>query len=163
MNRYKKWSGEDRLRSLKMTQEAQKRGLIPYPTQCRRCGQTKGIIHTHNHDYDVTLAITPKMLNGMATQEEIDKELEVLEPLCWTCHMMLHSWYKHPYAVNAYFEAVKQGKRWPAVYKPNDWDRLNRIIANPTTPPIEHPKKTERKEEKKEEKTGPIQLDLFDT
>jgi len=124
MNSYKKWSGEERTRSLRLTNKAKKMGLLDEPKMCRVCGQTEGILHTHNKDYDVTLALVPKMIDGTATKEEVEMVKEVLVPLCWRCHMILHSKYRNSEAYKKYFEEVKDGKKcYPPVYK-HDYELL---------------------------------------
>jgi len=123
MNSYKKWTGAQRQKSLKLTNEAMKRGLLERPHKCRICGQEKGILHTHNKDYDVTLELVPKMLDGTATEEEMAKVKEVLVPICWRCHMIHHSKYRNPEAHDRYFEEVKNGKQYPPVYH-HDFDIL---------------------------------------
>lgn len=117
MNSYKKWSGEERTKSLKLTNKAKKMGLLEEPKKCRVCGQEKGILHTHNKDYDVTLAYVPKMLDGTATEEEIAKIKDVLVPICWRCHMIYHAYWRNPAAYKKYFDEVKNGKMYPPVYK----------------------------------------------
>lgn len=117
MNNFKKWSGAEREKSLKLTNKAKALGLLQPAEKCRVCGQTKGILQIHNKNYDVTLAYVPKMLDGTATQEEIDAVKEVLVPLCWRCHMMYHSYYRNKEAVKRYFEEVKNGKMYPPVFK----------------------------------------------
>ena len=55
--------------------------------------------------------------------EERAKLAEVLEPICWRCHMMHHSRHRNADAVDKYFEEVAQGKRWPAIFR-NDFSVL---------------------------------------
>lgn len=117
IGRYKKWSGQERQKSLALFNKAKKMGLISEPTKCRVCGQEKGILHTHNKDYDVTLEILPKMIEGVATAEEVEKVNDVLVPICWRCHMVYHSYYRNKDAYKRYFDEVKSGKMYPPVYK----------------------------------------------
>ncbi len=120
MKSYKKWSAEFRKASLKHTQRAQKMGWIKYPKQCNRCGQTEGIIHTHNEDYDVTFYTLEDVFNRFPISiepHEIEKLKSVLEPLCWRCHMMHHSKRRNPKAVEGYFQQVQNGRQWPPVYR----------------------------------------------
>jgi hypothetical protein len=122
MNNYKSWSGDFRKKSLKLTQRAQRLGWIPYPKKCNRCGQTQGIIHTHNEDYDVTYYTLQRAFDRFPisiTPEELQKLNSVLEPLCWTCHMMHHSKHRNASAVERYENAVKNGHQYPPVYKHN--------------------------------------------
>lgn len=124
IGRWRKWSGEERTKSFNMTAKALRKGLIPFASQCRVCGQTEGILMYHNKNYDVTLAFLPKLLAGTASPEEIDAIREVLVPLCWRCHMIYHSYWRNPAAYKRYFAEVKAGKMYPPVYKLNDWDKL---------------------------------------
>lgn len=124
MRTYKKWSGEERLRSLGLTNKAKKLGLISEPTKCNRCGQTEGILQLHNHDYDITLSIVPKMIDGTASKSEIQLVNDTLECLCWRCHMMLHSEHRAMEAVKKYFYEVSKGKKYPPVFK-HDFNKLH--------------------------------------
>lgn len=123
MKSFQKWSGEERQKSLRLTNLAKKMGLLKEPKKCRVCGQDKGILHTHNKNYDITLNLVPKMINGTATEEEIESVKEVLVPLCWRCHMIYHSYRRNQSAYKKYFEEVKAGKVYPPVYK-HDFDIL---------------------------------------
>lgn len=89
------WTGEQRRRSLAKTKLAIKNGEIPPADQlgCRRCKQKLGTIEYHNHDYD--------------------SPTEFLEPLCFRCHMMLHS--RYPESAKRYFAEVAAGKQYPPV------------------------------------------------
>lgn len=51
-----------RQESLKLFNLAKKAGLIESPKECKICGQAKGILMTHNKNYDVTLSYLPKFL-----------------------------------------------------------------------------------------------------
>ena len=120
MKQYKKWSAEFRRKSLKHTQRAQKLGWIPYPKQCNRCGQEKGIIHTHNEDYDVTFYTLEEVFSKQPiqiTEQQLNNVNSVLEALCWRCHMMHHSVRRNPQAVKTYFQEVAFGKQYPPVYR----------------------------------------------
>jgi hypothetical protein len=99
MKSYKGWTGEERTRSLKKTNEAIRKGIILPAKKCNRCGQEEGIIHYHNHDYS--------------------DPIKHLEPLCWRCHMILHSEHRAPEACRSYWEAIAAGKRFPPVLKSN--------------------------------------------
>lgn len=127
---YKQWSAAERLASLALTNEAKRRGLLEAPHACRICGETRGILHTHNSNYDVTLALTPKMLNGTATEEEVARVKEVLMPVCWRCHMMIHKKGHHPLSWEKYIEAIKSGVRFRPVYRGNAWEELNQHIID---------------------------------
>ena len=99
MKSYKGWTGEERTKSLRKTNEAIRKGIIPPAKKCNRCGQEEGIIQYHNHDYS--------------------DPVKYLEPLCWRCHMVLHSEHRAPEACHRYWEAVAAGKRFPPVFKSN--------------------------------------------
>ena len=128
MKSYKKWTPEFRTASLKLTNKAKQMGWIPDPKKCNRCNQTDGIIHLHNEDYDITLYTLEEVFNRFPieiTSEELKKVNDVLEPLCWRCHMMHHSIRRNKYAVEKYFKEVEQGKQYPPVFK-HDFTILNR-------------------------------------
>ncbi len=128
MKDYKKWSAEFRKESLKLTNKAKKMGWIQDPKECNRCKQDKGILHLHNEDYDVTYYTLRDVFNRFPIEistKEIKKLEEVLEPLCWRCHMMHHSVRRNKQAVEGYFEEVKNGKQYPPVYR-HDFTILNR-------------------------------------
>jgi len=95
----KRFSPEERRLSSRKTKEAIRRGDIPAPKKCARCGQVDGILHYHNHDYS--------------------DPIKHVEPLCWRCHMMVHSAKLAPDPVASYFTAVASGKRWPPVSSPD--------------------------------------------
>lgn len=117
MKSYKKWSAEERQRSLALTNRAKRLGLIPPATKCSICGQSEGIIQYHNENYDATLQYVPKLLLGTATDEERKAIAEALVPLCWRCHMVHHSMHRNKEAVERYFAEVRGGKRYPPVYR----------------------------------------------
>ena len=119
MNGYKKWDGTQRQESLKLFNLAKKAGLIESPKECKICGQTKGILMTHNKNYDVTLSYLPKLLDGKANEMEISQIHKALVPICWRCHMILHSYHRNPSAYKKYFQEVKDGIQYPPVYKHN--------------------------------------------
>lgn len=128
MKSYKGWSPEFRKASLKLTNKAKTLGWIAQPKQCRRCGQTKGILHLHNEDYDVTYYTLTEAFNRFPvsiTEHELSELDRVLEPICWRCHMMHHSVGRNKQAVEQYFSEVALGKQWPPVYK-HDFTILNR-------------------------------------
>lgn len=117
MNNYKKWTGAQRDESFRLFSKAMQAKLIKSPKKCKICGQTKGILMTHNRDYDVTLNYLPKLLAGTASEREKAQIRQVLIPLCWRCHMILHSYHRNPTAYRKYFHEVKIGKQYPPVYK----------------------------------------------
>jgi hypothetical protein len=128
MKDYKGWDSNFRSASLKLTNRAKEKGWIQNPTKCNRCGQTEGILHLHNEDYDITFYTLEKVFNRSPltiTKEEIDNVNSVLEELCWRCHMMHHSIRRNKQSVDKYFEEIKAGKRYPPVYK-HDFSVLKR-------------------------------------
>lgn len=125
MSSYKGWTGEQRKASLRLTNKAKQLGLLEEPKKCKFCGQEKGILHTHNENYGVTLELVPKMIAGTATEEEIQKVKDVLWPICWRCHMIWHSKHRAPQQVEKYFEEVRNGKQYPPVFVHN-FDILRR-------------------------------------
>ena len=130
MKDYKKWTAAERNRSLAMTRKAKLLGFIPKPECCRFCGQKNGILHHHNTDYDVSLSVLPRILNGTATDEEKNALDKVLVPVCWTCHMMIHRADKHPKSAEAYFENVNNGMVPPASYSQNNWKSLEKYMID---------------------------------
>lgn len=108
MKSYKKWTAQERQKSLGFTNKAKRVGLIKQPTKCNRCGQTKGILHLHNEDYDYTLNILPLYLNGERELDDKAREeiANCVEPICWTCHMIHHSKFRNRMAHDRYFYQV---------------------------------------------------------
>lgn len=127
---YKKWTAEQRVQSLKLTNQAKALGLLEDPRQCSICGQDKGILHTHNTDYDVTLSLTPKLIDGTFTQEELLKVKSVLVPLCWRCHMMLHKKERHPESYKRYIESINNGVKYRPVFHGNAWYEIDKLIID---------------------------------
>jgi hypothetical protein len=128
MKSYKGWTPEFRKASLKLTNKAKKMGWIPQPRKCRRCGLEVGILHLHNEDYDVTYYTLTEVFNRFPIHifpEEVEKINQALEPICWRCHMMHHSVRRNKQAVEQYFKEIKNGKRYPPVYK-HDFGILKR-------------------------------------
>jgi len=129
MRSYKKWSKEDRQKSLRLTNRAKSLGLLKPKSKCQRCGQDKGIIHWHNENYDITLSILGNAFDiekrDYLTDDEVEMCETALETLCWRCHMMHHSIYRAPEQVRKYFEEIQNGKQYPPVYK-HDFGILRR-------------------------------------
>lgn len=128
MRNYKGWSGDFRKESLKLTNKAKKMGWIANPSKCNRCGQTEGILHLHNEDYDVTYYTLKEVFDRFPisiTTEEKEKVNSVLEQICWRCHMLHHSVRRNKQAVEKYFEEIKNGKKYPPVYR-HDFTILKR-------------------------------------
>lgn len=103
----KAWSKDERNCMAGHTKLIQEQGDIPHPRKlgCARCGQKEGIIHYHNHDYD------HPWLH--------------LEPLCWRCHLILHSWNRDQEACQRYWDEIAAGKQYPPVMQ-NDLGILRR-------------------------------------
>jgi len=128
MRNYKKWSAETRKASLKLTKKARKMGWIQNPKKCNRCGQTEGILHLHNEDYDVTLNTLTEVFNRFPifiTSDELVAVNNALEEICWRCHMMHHSKYRNKQAVENYFSEIAKGVQYPPVYR-HDFGILKR-------------------------------------
>ncbi len=123
MRSYKKWSKEDRLKSLRLTNKAKRLGLLTPATSCNRCGQSEGIIHWHNEDYDITLSVLGKAFDvekrKYLTDDEVSECGKALETLCWRCHMMHHSFFKGKDTAKKYFEEISNGKVYPPVLRRN--------------------------------------------
>lgn len=107
MKSYNGFSPEQRIMVGDIIKEKVKTGELQEAKECKRCKQTKGIIHYHLEDYSLPV-----------TEEKI-------EHLCWRCHMMHHSRRRSPDAVAQYFEDIKQGKQFPPVFRHN-FDILNK-------------------------------------
>lgn len=110
MKSYNGFTGEQRMEGDRILKRAIAAGEIPSPmTQpCAMCGQTEGIRHYHCEDY---------------SPEHIVDDAVVL---CWRCHMMLHNRFYHPKSwYNYFYQVVLHKKRFPPVFKGNDWGTLN--------------------------------------
>jgi len=107
MKSYKQWSANDRHVSYEKTKKAIREGVIPPATVCQCCGQDEGKIMYHNEDYS--------------------DPIKYLIPLCWTCHMMLHSKYRTPKSYTKFFKDVKEGMMPKATYGHN-WKNLDIYI-----------------------------------
>lgn len=127
MGKYKHWTQAERTASSLLTKKAKSLGLIPPPTKCQLCGQTEGIIQSHNEDYDYTLEVLPKVFSGeLMLTEQVKRDIaKCLDQYCWRCHMMHHSRRRAPAQTKEYFDGVKAGKMWPPVFK-HDFGILKR-------------------------------------
>jgi hypothetical protein len=128
MKNYKGWNADFRSASLRLTNKAKKHGWIQDPNVCNRCGQTEGILHLHNEDYDITYYTLKKVFDRLPitiTDKEKEKVNSVLEELCWRCHMMHHSIWRNKQSVKKYFEEINDGIKYPPVYK-HDFSVLKR-------------------------------------
>lgn len=114
MNSFGKWSGEERKRSLRLCQAAERAGLIRKPTKCVYCGQTEGPIQYHTLDYDVEMEVAQKMLLRTATEEDIERFYNARVAVCRRCHMHIHSPFK--LAAQKYFDEVSKGRKFPPMF-----------------------------------------------
>lgn len=109
MNSYNGFTPEQRIKGDEIIKEAINNGTLPKLSECKCkfCGQDKGILHYHCEDY------SPKNI------------LKDVIPVCWRCHMMIHTRFKHPLSYKLYFWEISKGVIYSAVYKGNDWNKLN--------------------------------------
>ena len=99
---YNGFTPAERKRGDYLIKRAISKGILPplNQTVCAICGQDKGIRHYHNEDY------TPKNIIKDAT------------PLCWRCHMHIHTKNKNtPYWKKYQLEVFEGNKRYPPVYQ----------------------------------------------
>ena len=103
MKSYNGFSPAERIKGDKIIKQAIHDGILKplKETKCSICGQDKGIRHYHCEDY---------------SEEKI---LDDVVPVCWRCHMMIHSRFRHRKAFEIYMSEVKGGKRYPPVYRHN--------------------------------------------
>lgn len=108
---YNGFSGAQRERGARILKKAIENGIIPAPSKCKciLCGQDKGIRHYHNEDY---------------SDENVVSDAKVL---CWRCHMMLHSRFRHPLSFGQYIiDVTINKKQFPPVFRGNAWEELER-------------------------------------
>lgn len=100
---YNGFSPKTRMRGDKILKKAVSDGVLPPldSVKCAWCGQDKGIRHYHNEDY------SPENIIQDAT------------PLCWRCHLMLHSRWRYPKSYKFYKKLVDNGQTFPPVYDGN--------------------------------------------
>lgn len=98
----------ERAKSGAATNKAIKDGVIPPAKElgCKCCGQKEGIIEYHNPTYQ--------------------SPTEGLEPLCYLCHMVLHSMHFAQEACRDYFLRVGRGERFGPVYS-RDFGQLKQF------------------------------------
>lgn len=109
MKSYNGFTPEQRYQGDAILKDAISKGVIPAPNtrRCCLCGQAEGILHYHNEDY---------------TPEHVVTDARVV---CWRCHMMIHSRFRHPQSFAKYMiQVTMYGMQFPPVYKGNDWDVL---------------------------------------
>lgn len=108
---YNGFTADQREEGDKILKKAISEGKLLPPSKCKcyLCGQDKGIRHYHCEDY---------------SEENILDDSKVL---CWRCHMMVHTRFRHPRSFGEYMlEVVINGKQYPPVYKGDAWDELKR-------------------------------------
>ena len=106
MNDYKKWTGADRERSLRLVKKAKAKGLLSDPCGCSLCGRSGVTIQEHCEDYDATLDYIPLMLDGNATDEQVAEVKKSLIPLCIRCHQWMHRKEDNPEGFSRYITQV---------------------------------------------------------
>lgn len=109
----------------KMVIDAQKKGFIPYPTQCDFCPQDKGIIRLHSEDFSIVLKVLPDLLNGthLPDNQLLRKIKTCFIQLCYRCDMMYHSKELDPEAYSIYIQQIKDGVVFSPVYE-HDYETL---------------------------------------
>lgn len=112
MKSYNGFTPEQRMHGDKIIKRAIAEGKLPplSETKCILCGQDKGIRHYHCEDYSE------------------DKILDDVVPVCWRCHMMIHSRFRNRKAFDIYMEEVKGGKTYPPVFR-HDFKILDEHFA----------------------------------
>ena len=100
MRDYKGWTSAQRSASLQATKKAIELGEIPSSEKlgCHRCKQKVGVIDYHNHNYS--------------------HPTKYLEPLCYSCHMVVHNFHNNPQGCMEYWEKVWMGFQAPPVIGP---------------------------------------------
>lgn len=109
MKEYNGFSPAERNRGGRILKKAIEDGIIPDPMNCSccLCGQDKGIRHYHNEDY---------------SEENIFEDARVV---CWRCHMMIHTRFRHPLSFGKYMiDVTMYDKRYNPVYSPTAWGEL---------------------------------------
>lgn len=104
MKSYNGFSPKERMEGDRLIKQAIKDGILKPLNECScvLCGQDKGIRHYHCEDY------SPQNV------------VQDAKCLCWRCHMILHSRFRHKEAYINYIKEVKSGKRYEPVYR-NDF------------------------------------------
>lgn len=108
MKSYNGFTAAERYKGLEIVKQAIADGVLKPVSECKcsMCGQDKGIIMYHSEDY------TPEIIVSQVV------------PLCWRCHMMLHSRFRHPKSWEQYKQEVENGAMYPPVYRHN-WKALD--------------------------------------
>ena len=111
MNSYNGFTAYQRQKGGKLIKKAIEAGVLEDPMKCSCviCGQDKGIRHYHNEDY---------------SPEHIIEDAKVV---CWRCHMMIHTRFKHPLSFAKYMmDAALYKKQYPPIYSPTAWNELHK-------------------------------------
>lgn len=109
MKSYNGFTPAQREKGGEILKEAIRNGVLPDPKTCScfLCGQDKGIRHYHNEDY---------------SEENIINDAKVV---CWRCHMMIHTRYRHPLSFGKYMiDVTLYKKQFPPVFVGDDWKAL---------------------------------------
>lgn len=98
MKDYNGFSATQRTRAGNFKRAAQKSGDYPTPSVCESCGQTSGVLHSHNEDYT-------NPLDAYDT--------------CYICHMMIHCRFNSIFHWREYVKLLHDG----AIFHPiSGWD-----------------------------------------
>lgn len=113
MSYYNGFSPQERMKGFRLVKKAIAEGKIPEAKTlgCCLCGQKSGIIMYHSEDYS------------------LDKIVGQVRPLCWTCHMMLHSRFRHPKSWTKYKAERKAGQVSPPVFR-HDFSQLDKYFID---------------------------------
>ena len=106
---YNGFNGDQRERGDQILKQAIAEGIIPPPSSqpCVLCGKDKGIRHYHNEDY---------------REENVVADAKVV---CWRCHMMIHTRFRHPLSFGKYMiDVTLNHKRFAPVFRGNAWEEL---------------------------------------
>ncbi|RAP49288.1 MAG: hypothetical protein BZ138_07865 [Methanosphaera sp. rholeuAM270] len=103
MDWYNGFSPEQRMDGDKIVKEAIKKGILPplNEVSCEICGQDKGVRHYHAEDYSP------------------DKIVDDVIPVCWECHMHIHTKNKNNPRWIRYEKRLKRGEKSRPHY--NKW------------------------------------------
>lgn len=123
------WTGAQREAGLVAMRLAIRRAEMPeYPDHCSWCGQHEGFMNWHNEDYS--------------------RPVELLIPLCFRCHMIVHSRRWARQASEFYLSRVIEGWRWPAIERQGAYTKgfntlaVENLIVRGSAPIAEHLEKT---------------------
>ncbi len=121
MNDYKKWTGKEREKSLRLVNKARAMGMLPEPCECSLCGRRGVKIQEHSEDYDPTLDYVPLMIDGTATAKQVAAVKASLIPLCIRCHQWMHRKDENPEGFAKYVTEVviplRMSKEHPSLWE----------------------------------------------